>query len=561
MNELLRQLLTLPEAQLWQNLRANKQLGELHANPKYLFFKRCQDDATRVLAVVHTDVSGGDVGLRATYKNNVVTARALDDRLGLYMLLQLIEKGHTFDLLVTTDEELGQSTATDFLRDHPDYRCNWMFSIDRRARYAPDFEPSAVLYEYHDDTTVKMCEELGIVVEYGSFSDISSMSELGVKGFNFSATFFHEHTDQCYADLRNVATMIDKISQFLTAHQATRLLHTSPAPSYTTGAKLYPLREFAVLHLYDPRLDIDDNDTDIRVMNMPFMPTVERKLSDSEVNLVVCASCSGETLFTQATPLAPYLSVCNQCLAHAMQSGSFDAEIGAQESKITGNVLVANASLNVLEAESDHCFTYYGRTDSAELRNKPDASDQFTYRVWKFDVNHIPAWYTTVTVASSVLRKTYEVSSLYSNMALSPTLHSYEFAETVHIELMSAYRSLLISSAYKSAPTFVLSLADATSITPPLLYMQDIFDKTAANDFFAYAENERVMPVVFFGSVSDFEMVLLRQKKSEFVVDVLKHNRVHMLTLKNALEVYMHFKRSFLLASKYLREGLCFSTT
>lgn len=568
MNQLLQLLLTLPENELWDLLTSNSllvrsaQLGVAERTDNYLFFQRCLNNRRRVLAVVHTDVNGGDKDLRAVYHESRVVARSLDDRLGLYMLLQLAAY-HDFDLLVTTDEELGASTATQFREDHPEYRCNWMFSIDRRARFTPQFEPSVVLYEYHDAETVALCEAAGFEVEHGSFSDITMLSDLCVKGFNFSAAYFNEHTDQCWADMENVDVMLQKIDAFLAEHSATHLPHTPRFSYYPLKTAVRPQQDFATLYLYDPRTlpDYNEEDSTTLLASQTQLPVVERRLDSHEINAAICSICSQETPLFRMCPLDAYVSVCDNCLTYAMQSGALDTYVDGQTTQASGDVVVDNADMRVLEARSDHYVEYYADPSSDKLyAHRRRSVEPFTYRVWQYADNGRPAFYANIVVANAQAAVPHEVSTTYSNAVLTGFTTAYTFAHALHAELAPYYQVLMRNSSSSSDHTFLLSLADATSLTPAWLYMQEIFDKTTANDMFNYSSDTRVAPVAFFGSATHLTMLFVRQIGHNYVVDVLKDNQRTTLRPHNALHVYPHFKRSFLLASKYLREGVCFTT-
>jgi hypothetical protein len=227
--ELLETLCTTPESELWDLLL--QYFPTIKRTGRYMFAARAADRA-RVLAVVHTDVRGGDEGVSCTWHHDngqlIVNSRALDDRLGLFMLVRLSEKC-SFDLLVTTDEEISDSSASDFVSDHlTTYTPNWIFSIDRRVnreRSNGIFMPSVVLYQYHDDETERLCEEAGFKVERGTNSDINYMGALGVKGFNFSAGYTNEHSDACHAYVSDVYALISQIENFYQKHKATKLPH------------------------------------------------------------------------------------------------------------------------------------------------------------------------------------------------------------------------------------------------------------------------------------------------------------------------------------------------
>jgi hypothetical protein len=72
----------------------------------------------------------------------------LDDRLGVYTCLIICGRGLKFDVLLTEDEEIGQSTAS-FSETNKDY--NWMFQFDRQG-------VQTVMYQYETPGVVEMLQ-------------------------------------------------------------------------------------------------------------------------------------------------------------------------------------------------------------------------------------------------------------------------------------------------------------------------------------------------------------------------------------------------------------------
>ncbi|MCP6726064.1 hypothetical protein NL526_28810, partial [Klebsiella pneumoniae] len=67
---------------------------------------------------------------------------AHDDRLGLYYIMEILPSlGINVDVLLTTDEEIGQSSASEFKKAEGK-QYNWMFMFDRHG-YG-----NVVMYQY-----------------------------------------------------------------------------------------------------------------------------------------------------------------------------------------------------------------------------------------------------------------------------------------------------------------------------------------------------------------------------------------------------------------------------
>jgi ribosomal protein L37E len=116
---------------------------------------------------------------------------AHDDRLGLYYIMDILPSlGVNVDVLLTTDEEVGQSSASEFLKAE-DKQYNWMFMFDRHGF------GNVVMYQYETQYAVKLLENVGYDVQVGTFSDISELDHMGCLGFNFGVGYVNEHSHQC----------------------------------------------------------------------------------------------------------------------------------------------------------------------------------------------------------------------------------------------------------------------------------------------------------------------------------------------------------------------------
>jgi hypothetical protein len=119
----------------------------------------------------------------------IVTSIKLDDRLGVFLLMDVLPYlGLKYDILLTTDEEIGMSTASNFKTKK---KYNWVFSMDRR-----DYG-TAVLYQYGTPEITNALKSLDYKIETGSFSDISELDQLGCAGINFGCGYKYEHTNSC----------------------------------------------------------------------------------------------------------------------------------------------------------------------------------------------------------------------------------------------------------------------------------------------------------------------------------------------------------------------------
>lgn len=169
-----------------------------------------RDNGARVLAVAHLDtVVAADrraPRFYGTQAGPAVQSGALDDRLGAYVILKMLPAlGIRTDVLLTTGEESGESTASEF-EAGKDY--DHVIEFDRGGT-------DVVMYQYDDAASRRAVQACGAPVGLGSFSDIAFMEHLGVKAFNWGAGYTGSyHSERGYAPLGDTFAMVAKYLRF-----------------------------------------------------------------------------------------------------------------------------------------------------------------------------------------------------------------------------------------------------------------------------------------------------------------------------------------------------------
>ena len=170
-----------------------------------------------VLGVAHADTVLNSVNFEHDGKDKVYSPE-LDDRLGLWTLLHgLPSTGvNDYSILVTDFEEVGRSTASEF---EPPIDFNWIFQFDRRGT-------GVVNYEYSDDGVFDslLATSFG-KLHNGSFSDICSLTHLGVKGFNVGTAYYNEHTQGCWGNLKELRKQMRNFQRFYSSFKGWKLPH------------------------------------------------------------------------------------------------------------------------------------------------------------------------------------------------------------------------------------------------------------------------------------------------------------------------------------------------
>lgn len=178
------------------------------------------DRGGSILAVCHLDYVKFSQYPKFDYlKGEPIFVRAgqLDDRLGLYIITHHLQQytNIKYDILLTDSEEEGKSTAKDFV---PTKEYNWMFSFDREGT-------DTVLYKYQSDELKSRLEYFGLNVGFGSFSDISFLGHLNIKGMNIGTGYYKSHTMDSYADLEEMDDNVKKFANFIERFHNTKMYH------------------------------------------------------------------------------------------------------------------------------------------------------------------------------------------------------------------------------------------------------------------------------------------------------------------------------------------------
>lgn len=183
-------------------------------------FYAYRDNGSSVLAVAHLDTVSPHSGRACHYVDTesgpVVFSRALDDRLGAYVLLDLLPRlDVNVDVLLTVGEESGQSTAAYF---DPPKAYDWVIEFDRGGT-------DVVMYQFEDDDTCDLVRECGARVGEGIFSDIAYLEHLGVKAFNWGVGYQDYHSERSHAFLEDTFRMVGYFLDFHALNVDTRMPH------------------------------------------------------------------------------------------------------------------------------------------------------------------------------------------------------------------------------------------------------------------------------------------------------------------------------------------------
>jgi len=178
-----------------------------------------KDNGADVLCVCHLDCVQDRKHFRVRESKQTVHSAQVDDRVGAYVLLEMLPKlGVTVDYLFTVGEEKGQSSAQYFKTDK---KYNWMMEPDRTG-------DDVVLYQYgyHSDKEWRaVLIEAGFKLSTGSYSDIGDLEGLGCKGMNIGVGYFEYHIPSAYVRLDILSKQIEKFVNFWKLNKDTHFAH------------------------------------------------------------------------------------------------------------------------------------------------------------------------------------------------------------------------------------------------------------------------------------------------------------------------------------------------
>lgn len=197
------------------------------SNQRYALRVGATKDAPMLLCHADTVRNGGAGPHPFSIEGTRVNSIALDDRLGLAILLwsiyNLVPNLGSCSMLVCDEEEVGRSTAKIFKSDLVEP--NWLMEFDRRGT-------DVVCYKYTSELFTSLIKHAGFsYVGNGSVSDISYL-DLGVVGMNVGVGYHSEHSDNCYANLTDTYAQMKRAIKFYEIFHKMRLEHKK---AYTYG--------------------------------------------------------------------------------------------------------------------------------------------------------------------------------------------------------------------------------------------------------------------------------------------------------------------------------------
>lgn len=276
------------------DIRDFHQLGTYVATSKtsgYTFIDR----GGSVLGVAHLDTVQQGTFFEVYFfqeEGDIVFSPRLDDRLGVYLLLDYIPEkyGLVYDILLCEDEEYGMSTAAAFEPSAYGKEYNWMFEFDRGGQ-------DTVMYRYQTSELSEWLRQAGCKIGHGTYTDIVDLEHLEVVGINFSTGYYNYHQINAYAVLEETRKSVADFVRFYTRFAHKKISHT-PRPK--------------VKYAWQPR-DWDDRKDSYTYTKLPAKTGEGDLYTWEKWGYVTCPRCTGAYETQEEYDCIEELGYCIDC--------------------------------------------------------------------------------------------------------------------------------------------------------------------------------------------------------------------------------------------------------
>mgnify|MGYP001209464663 CR=1 FL=1 len=214
----LMKFLTKSQEDMWHTIYShsyNTSKYNKFSNLGNFIYYKLNSDEVRPLLVCHLDTcnDGGVLPTDLQLIDNIISLKETqpyvclggDDRVGVTILLTLLEENFNCDFLFTCNEEIGGVGAKAFAESVHTEANNWSYvlEIDRKGIN------HIASYGYDNDELTQL---IGLPVERGSYTDLVDICEAsGVAGYNLACGYDKQHTTKETINLLEVDTCVSQI--------------------------------------------------------------------------------------------------------------------------------------------------------------------------------------------------------------------------------------------------------------------------------------------------------------------------------------------------------------
>lgn len=168
---------------------------------------------SKIGLVAHLDVVGDIPPKEIVYNKKYITAinsiLGADDRVGVFIILKMLQLGFRPTVIFTHDEEKGTIGARELAQDFCDLGVNYLVQLDRRGK-------GVVFYDNDNREFIDYILSFRDKEEFGSFSDISVICPMcNVSGCNLGVGYYNEHMSSEYQSIEEMEDTIRVVYEML----------------------------------------------------------------------------------------------------------------------------------------------------------------------------------------------------------------------------------------------------------------------------------------------------------------------------------------------------------
>lgn len=168
---------------------------------------------SKIGLVAHLDVIGDVPPKEIAYNRKYITAinsiLGADDRVGVFIILKMLQLGYKPTIIFTHDEEKGTVGARYFAQDFSDIGVKYLVQLDRRGK-------GVVFYDNGNERFINYILSFRDKEEFGSYSDISVLCPMcNVSGCNLGVGYYNEHTNSEYQSISDLEDTLDVVLSML----------------------------------------------------------------------------------------------------------------------------------------------------------------------------------------------------------------------------------------------------------------------------------------------------------------------------------------------------------
>lgn len=185
--------------QIFEDFRDYSAYGNDHTK-RFIFIPPRSNERLITLAVAHLDTVQSPRLDEYDDTLEVWSGAGFDDRSGLYACMKLYQQRDNVAVLLTDNEETGQTTAQ--WASEPLER--WMAHTKQYISLMIEFdraENDFVFYEYYSGDINTIMSRLGVSSGVGSYSDICWLQDLDVCGINLGIGYINAHSTMSYQSM------------------------------------------------------------------------------------------------------------------------------------------------------------------------------------------------------------------------------------------------------------------------------------------------------------------------------------------------------------------------